>query len=128
MDKELKKFLSEFTMLNDEERNAIGKDLTVRNYEKGAVLLVAGEVSRECFFVLTGCIRQYYIQDGEEKTTAFYTERQAVTAFSSYTSQEPSSHYLSCVEDCTLIAGDFMKEKEMYQEFPKLEEITRAMV
>lgn len=127
MDTELQKFLSEFPSLNDADRKAIGDNLTTGSYKKGTVLLKEGQISRECFFVLKGCIRQYYVQDGEEKTTAFFTERQAIST-SSYLNQSPSNHYLSCVEDSTCIVGDFMKEKEMYDAFPKLEEITRNMV
>lgn len=28
----------------------------------------------EYYFVIRGCLRTYYVIEGEEKTTAFYTE------------------------------------------------------
>ncbi len=45
----------------------------------------------------------YYIVDGEEKTTFFYTENQFVSSYESYTKQIPASHSLECVADCELI-------------------------
>jgi CRP-like cAMP-binding protein len=128
MEPELLNFLSHIPFLNEEERNAIAADLTVRRFKKGTVLLKEGEISSECYFVLKGCLRQYYLVEGEEKTTAFFTEQQAVTSFASYTEQTPSSHYLCCVEDVTLIVGNFSQEKAMYQKYPKLALITRSMM
>lgn len=91
-------------------------------------MLREGEVAKQCFFVLEGCIRQYYLVDGEEKTTAFYTEEQGAVSFTSYVNQSPATHYLSCVEDCVLIVGNPTEEQEMYRTFPKLVEFTRLLV
>jgi CRP-like cAMP-binding protein len=76
---------------------------------------------------LKGCVRQFVIIDGEEKTTVFFTEEQAVAFFSNHAEQRASKYYLSCVEDSTLIVGNLDLEQEMYQKFPKLAPITRAI-
>lgn len=128
MTKPLTEFISRFSILTPEEIKQISELLTVRSYKKGTVLLKEGELSNECFFVLKGCLRQYRMMDGEEKTVQFYTEEEGVTLFASYTSQLPSSYCISCVEDCELIVGEFGQEQEMYKKFPKLEQITRAMM
>lgn len=128
LENELLKYISTFPSLTPEEAIAIAEKIPVRNVPKGTILLRADEVSGECYFVLKGCVRQYYVVDGAEKTTAFFTEAQAVVSVASYSSQLPASHYLSCTEDCILIVGDFNQEKTMYAEFPKLEVITRGMM
>jgi len=46
----------------------------VKTYKKGEHLLREGEVSAKSFSVVSGCVRQYYLVDGDEKTTFFYTE------------------------------------------------------
>ena len=126
MDDELLNLFSEFPSLNEEEIKAIAESINVRSVKKGTILLNEGSISKECYSVLKGLVRQYYIKDGEEKTTAFFTEGQAVASFSSYINQTPSKHYLVCVEDCSLTVGSKEKEKQMIAKFPKLESIIRS--
>ena len=126
MDDELLHLFSEFPSLNEEEIKAISENINIRSIKKGTILLNEGSISKECYSVLKGLVRQYYIKDGEEKTTAFFTEGQAVASFSSYINQTPSKHYLVCVEDCSLTVGSKEKEKQMIAKFPKLESIIRS--
>ncbi len=127
MDPELLAFLSKFPMLTG-DLEAIAAQIPIRRFEKGEVLLRAGEICNTCYFILKGCVRQYYLMDGIEKTTAFFTEEQAVVSLTSYSSQVPVDHFVACVEDCTLMVGRLDLEKEMYDQFPVLETITRAMM
>jgi CRP-like cAMP-binding protein len=126
MDDELLNIFSEFPSLNEQEIKAISENIVVRSFKKGTILLKEGQISKECYSVLKGCVRQYYIVDGDEKTTAFFTEGEAVASFSSYINQIPSKHYLVCVEDCSLTVGTKEKEVEMISKFPKLEPIIRS--
>ena len=67
-------FLSKYVPLTEDEKNIIISFNTFRTVKKGTVLLREGQYSNDIYFVLKGCIRIYYIIDGVEKTTAFYTE------------------------------------------------------
>lgn len=110
-------FISKYITLTDEEVQII-KDLNlVGNFKKNTNILSEGEVASECYFILKGCIRSYYIIDGEEKTTEFYTEGQPITPIS-YVTKEPSEYYLSCVEDCAVSLGT--KNELLIQKIPKL--------
>ena len=126
MDDELQDLFSNFPSLNEDEVKAISESIVVGSFEKGTILLREGQVSKECYSVLKGCVRQYYIVDGEEKTTAFFIEGEAVASYSSYVNQVPSKHYLVCVEDCSLTIGTKGKDIEMCLRFPKLEQIIRS--
>lgn len=127
MENALHQYISKFPTLSEEEAQQIVENITVRSFNRGTMLLKAGEIYSECYFVLKGCVRQFIIIDGEEKTTAFFTEEQAVAFFSKHAEQKSSKYYLSCVEDSTLIVGDLNAEQEMYEKFPKLAAITRAI-
>ncbi len=72
-------FISKYISLTEDEKNAIISLDIFRSVKKGTVLLEEGQKSKDSYFVLKGCIRVYYIIDGEEKTTAFYTEMDALT-------------------------------------------------
>lgn len=122
MEEALRQFISGFPFLNENEVETIVKHTKLKELKKGHLLLKEGTVSKECYAVVKGCVREYYIKDGEEKTTAFYTEGQPVNAFSSYTNQVPSKHYIVCMEDCLLTVGTQSLVDEMCQRLPRLAE------
>lgn len=128
MNTHLMDFLSTLPGLNGPEKLEIAGLLNVESFPKGELILKEGMYSDKCYFVLKGCIRQYRLVDGVEKTTGFYTEHQAVVCFNTYGQQEPSKFYLVGNEDTWAIVGSPSDEQDMYQRFPKLLEVTRAMM
>lgn len=124
----LQKFMAQFGELTAEEQQQIADNLIVEAYPKGKLLVKAGDVWRYCYFVLEGCLRQYKLADDTEVTTQFYTEREAAIDFNSYVNQIKSESYLVCLEDTIVIEGNPNQETDMYERFPKLQQITRAMM
>jgi len=124
----LKEFIESFGLLTDQEVKTIIDNANIKSFKKGTFLLKEGQVSDKCYFVLKGCVREFYAVDGEEKSTAFFTEMQPVTSFTSYTNQTPSKHYLICAEDCVLTVGTQDLEKEMCERIPRLESVIRQEV
>ena len=62
--------------ITKEEADAIAATMVIKNYKKGDILLKAGQISTEAYFVVEGCVRQYFINDGEEKTTNLFNKEQ----------------------------------------------------
>lgn len=121
-------FISRFDSLTREEMELIADNIKVKSVKKGTILIKEGQICKVCYFVLKGCLRQYVMVDGVEKTTQFYTEEQAAVLFSSYLNKMKSDSYLSSIEDSILIVGENSSEVRMYKQFPKLEQITRMMM
>ena len=119
-------FISKYVTLTEEEQNAIISLNIFRSVKKGTILLREGQKSKESYFVLKGCIRTYYVVDGEEKTTAFYTEMDALTP-PCVISKTPSEFYISCIEDSILTVSDLEMELEMNSKFPKFETMCRIL-
>ncbi len=126
MENEIIKYLSKYIPINKELEEAIIKSGFIKSFGKGTLLLEEGKISNECYFIINGCIRSFYIKDGEEKTTEFYTEDQTVTP-SVYGKKDPSEYYLECVEDTIAGVGTPELETEMYQKFPQIESLNRAL-
>lgn len=118
-------YIAAFKTLSEAETRAILDNLRVRTFERGTILLREGQVSDLCYFVLQGCVRQYYLVDGVEKTTNFFTEGQPITAYEGTFKQLPSKFYLSCVEDSMLSVGTQEDEAALFQKFPQFEFICR---
>jgi CRP-like cAMP-binding protein len=118
-------YIAQFAALSKAETQAIIENLNVQTFKKGAVLLREGQYSPLCYFILKGCIRQYYLVDGEEKTTHFYSEGEPVSPYVGIFKRAPSKYYLSCVEDTVVSVGTPEDEKAFLQKFPKFETICR---
>lgn len=117
-------FISKYISLTEEEKNALVSLDIFHSKKKGIILLKEGQISSNSYFVLKGCIRSYYVIDGEEKTTAFYTEMEALTPPSVF-NKTPSDYYISCIEDTILIISNSEMEAETNSKFPKFEIMCR---
>lgn len=121
-------YISKIVNLNEIEKEVIKAEIPVKTFKKGTILLREGQVSRRAFFNIKGCVRSYYLLDGEEKTTFFYLENQFVTSMKSFTQKIPSTHYLECLEDSVLCVLSYEKEQELLQRFPKFESLSRILL
>ena len=119
-------FLSKYVSLTDEEKNAIVSLDIFHSIKKGTVLLEEGQTSKENYFVLKGCIRSYYVINGEEKTTAFYTEMEAFTPHC-VLSKTASEYYVSCIEDSIILISNSDMVEEVNSKFPKFDTLCRIL-
>ena len=119
-------FISKYISLTEDEKEAIVSLDIFHSVKKGTTLLQEGQKSQESYFVLKGCIRVYYVKAGEEKTTAFYTEMDALTPHC-VINKTPSDYFISCVEDCILLVSNSDMEAEINSKFPKFEIMCRML-
>lgn len=128
MEEEFIKYFSRFRPLTVEESQAIIQDTCIENFKKGTILLSEGQISKDVFFILKGCVRQFCISDGDEKNTDFFIEQEWVLTAVNYAEKTPSTFYLSCLEDCILVVGNAENDKKLYQNFPELEALARSIM
>lgn len=122
MKTEFRAFVSNFTFLTPQEVDIIVDNTVLHEFKKGTILLKEGNVSKECYAVVKGCVREFYLKEGIEKTTSFFTEGQPVNSFSSYTNGLPSKHFLECAENCILTVGNQSLVEQMCERVPRLTE------
>lgn len=120
--------LSTLTPLTEEEKHDITTSIPIRTVEKGTYLERIGDISRNSYFVIKGCIREFELVDGEEKTTAFYTEEDSAVNFTSLSNQTPSTKNFLCEEDTTIAILNAEKENALYQKYPRFEQFCRSGV
>lgn len=125
----LKRYLDNYTKYSEEEKQVVLEALNIQEFTKGHYLIRQGDIPVEqCYFVLKGCVRQYYIDaDGKEVTTNFYTEEQAILLFHLDNPYEVSKHSFTCLEDSVMVVGNLETEAEMFEQFSELESMTRLL-
>jgi CRP-like cAMP-binding protein len=119
-------FITKYIALTEDEKSALLSLDIFRTEKKGAILLEAGQNTSYSYFVLKGCMRTYYIINGEEKTTAFYTEMEGLTPHC-VKSNTASEYYISCIEDAILVVSNAGMEVEINRKFPKFESMCRIL-
>lgn len=118
-------FLSQMTSLSTLEEESIQNSFPIKSYKKGTVLLKAGQISMNAYYVIEGCIREYQLKNGEEITTSFYIENQSAVNFLSQSNKIPSLKYFECAEATTVAILNDDKEKELYKKHPRFETFCR---
>jgi CRP-like cAMP-binding protein len=119
-------FISKYISLTEDEKNVILSLDIFRSIKKGTILLKEGQHSQDEYFVLKGCIRKYYIINGEEVTTDFFTEMEGLTPHCTI-NNTPSEYFISCVENSILTVTNPDMGVEINSKFPKFEIMCRML-
>ncbi|WP_413532077.1 Crp/Fnr family transcriptional regulator [Empedobacter brevis] len=99
-----KKHLSSIIDLTEEQWTKIESALVVKHYKKNEFIMQPGEYSENYFFVESGVIRSYTIDDnGKEHVLQFGIENWIVSDRNSSFCKEKSKFYIQAIEDSTVI-------------------------
>ena len=118
-------YMCSLSTLSAEESEVLVDNMSIQTFEKGTLLLREGDLALDCYYTLKGCVRKYYLQDGEEKTVYFYTEEESISSYESLNQKKPAKYYLECVEETTLSIVTPENERAMYKRLPRLETLCR---
>jgi CRP-like cAMP-binding protein len=127
IDKLIEEFLK-YASLSQAETEAIIKSTEIKEFKKGEILLKEGHTSRYSYFVLKGCVRQYNLSDGNERTTRFFTEEEWILSVDETSENPVSIHNWICMEHCVLVIGNEQKAQALFENYPRLESISRKIV
>lgn len=103
-------------------------DTEVSAIKKGTILLKERELPLDNYFIIQGCIRQYYLKDGEEKTSMLFTEEEWILPFTSIDSDGKSTCYLECTEDCQIVVANDKEGNEFLEAFPEFYKISQLIL
>lgn len=128
MENKFVNYFSRISPLSKEESDAIAQTMQTKTFEKGVHLLKEGQKSSKTYFILKGCVREYILTDGEEKTTNFFTEEQWAISLNGFTPENSATHNWVCVEDTTVVIGDEEQAQAIFKRFPRFETISRTIM
>ena len=94
-----RKKLESLAPISDDDFRNLAGTLREKHFNRGEVLLKEGQVSREYYFIISGCIRSFGLEDGREVNVKFYFEDDTACDFASFRSEQPSHFYLVAMED-----------------------------
>jgi CRP-like cAMP-binding protein len=104
--------------LTNDEISAVQSRFRQQRVSKKTVVLKAGEVANEAYYIIKGCMRVYYLKGDIEISAYFFTEDMFTNACESFIGQKPSRHFIEAAEDCEVLSISYQKLTALYKEFP----------
>ena len=99
-------FITKIVEFTPDELTDINKKCTQVEYPKGSVIMQAGAVQKNLYFITKGIIRNYVENNkGEIKIYNFRSEGMTVTGYALYNYEEKFKALVNveCLEDCVMI-------------------------
>jgi CRP/FNR family transcriptional regulator, anaerobic regulatory protein len=124
---QLASYLSRFINLSDRELESFTKEMVLKKLKKKEIYFREGEISRQVAFINKGCLRYYYLVNGEEHTGQFFFENSFYTDYESFLSGQPSRQNIDALEKTELLLMSKIDLYQFYETNPKFERFGRLM-
>jgi len=125
---QLIKSVSKYVQLAPKEKEHFVSQFIFREVPNQYRIVEEGAVCREVFFLLKGCVRLYYLKDGEELSGFLFTENMFFNSFESFLSGMPSVQILETVEPCEVLVLSKDKLDALFIEMPIMNTLFRKML
>ncbi len=86
------------------------------------ILLNEGEISKNLYFIKTGCLRLWFNNDGKDITLQFFFEGQAVASIDSFLGSHPSMFTIESIEPSSIISISKDSFEQLLSYYPDLKE------
>lgn len=97
--------------------------------KRGELLLSAGEVCKQVYFIVKGCLQVYVIdKNGNESTREIHVENQWVTDIFGFQNQTPSQEFIKCIEPCQLLSIHYDAFQMLTKVVPQFGEIYKQIL
>ena len=91
-------YIKTIIFLTDEQLALVLERFKYEKFQKHALLVNEGQVSRHMNFIVKGCLRIFFIkEDGQETTRHLAFEQQFATGLASFITESPSFEYIQAM-------------------------------
>jgi CRP-like cAMP-binding protein len=120
--------IDKIVSLSDIEKETILSKIEIKHYKAKTVLLNAGEICKHSYFVNSGILRSFNINDNiVEHVLQFACEGWWIGDMYSLITQKPGNLYVEVNEDAEVVLLSKENQEELFQEIPKLERFFRIL-
>ena len=120
--------IAKHVSLTPEEETLFLYKTETKQFKAKSILLSAGEVANCTYFVNSGILRSFNINDNIiEHVLHFACEGWWIGDMYSYISGKPGNLFLEVLEDAEVVIISKENQQQLYQEIPKLERFFRIL-
>ncbi|NNT71860.1 Crp/Fnr family transcriptional regulator [Flavobacterium sp. IMCC34852] len=121
--------ISKIVTLSPEEELLFLSKIEIKHFKAKSILLNAGEVCKHSYFVNSGLLRSFTINDNiVEHVLSFACEGWWIGDMYSLLSQKPGNLFIEVLEDAEVVLLSKENQEELYHLIPKLERFFRIIV
>lgn len=120
--------IEKIVSLSEQEKELLLSKIEIQQYKAKTVLLNAGEICKYSYFVNSGILRSFNINDNiVEHLLHFACEGWWIGDMYSLLSQKPGNLYIEVNEDAEVVLLSKENQEELYLKIPKLERFFRIL-
>ena len=120
--------IAKHVSLTPDEQNLFLSKTATKIFKAKTILLSAGELSNETYFVNSGILRSFYINDNIiEHVLHFACEGWWIGDMYSYISEKPGNLFIEVLKEAEIVMLSKENQQELYQQIPKLERFFRIL-
>lgn len=120
--------ISKIVDLTPDEEQRLRSRLETKQFKAKSIILHAGEVCKYSYFVNSGLLRSFTINDHiVEHVLSFACEGWWIGDMYSLLSQKPGNLFVEVLEDAEVVLLSKENQEILYQEIPKLERFFRIL-
>lgn len=124
----LRKYLSKYIELSDEDFDALASMVEIRNIEKKQKLIEPGETENYLNLVARGLVRKYFLKGKEEKVTYIAKENHLINSAASFLSGLPSIYFVEAIEPSTIFSITKQNLEKLYDSSHNIERLARLVL
>ena len=116
------------SLTTEEQAHFLSKTET-HTYKAKTILLSAGEVCKHSYFVNSGILRSFNINDNiVEHVLSFACEGWWMSDMYSYFSQKPGQLFIEVLEEAEIVSLSKENQEQLFHDIPKLERFFRILI
>lgn len=120
--------ISKHITLTPEEETLLLSKTEIHHFKAKTMIVNAGQVSRHTYFVNSGVLRSFSINDNIiEHVLHFACEGWWISDMYSYISEKPGHLFVEVLENAEVVAISKENQQQLYREIPKLERFFRIL-
>ena len=120
--------IAKHVSLTRQEQNLFLSNTETHTYKAKAILLNSGEICKYSYFVNSGILRSFNINDHiVEHVLHFACEGWWIGDMYSYISQKPGNLFIEVLEDAEIVEIAKENQQKLYEEIPKLQRFFRIL-
>ncbi|MBO9633369.1 MAG: Crp/Fnr family transcriptional regulator [Chitinophagaceae bacterium] len=121
-------FLQSLHTINDEIVDYFRKHVTEKKVTRGKLLLTAGEVCENHYFIKKGLVRGFIIEDGKEITTWICREGEVITSIVNLLNMDAMGENMKTLENSELIVLPTSHIQYLYDHYPEFNIVGRKLL
>jgi CRP-like cAMP-binding protein len=122
-------YIKQYIELTSEDESILLSRVKLKKYLKGQFVVQNGNICTHESFVLTGCLKTFYIDnEGQEHILMFAVENWWTADLGSFITQTPADLNVQCLENSELVQIHYNELQQLYFTIPKLERFFRIII